>query len=132
MPAQYADAVPPLRRHLQAQQNDLPARSMLAFSLYKTSDFRSVIETLQPVSSQIGADRTISFAYADSYFQLGKLQLDAGQTDAAIATLEAGAKLLPQNAAMHGQLAIAYRRAGREAEAQQEEKKSRSQLASPQ
>ena len=127
----YADAVPPLRRHLLTQPNDLPARTMLAFSLYKTSDFRSAIETLRPVSSQISSDRTISFALADSYYQLGKIQLDAGQTDAAIATLEAGAKLLPQNAAFHSELAIAYRRAGREADAQQEEKKSQS-LPGPQ
>ena len=123
---EYADAAPPLRRHLQVQQNDLPARSILAFSLYKTGDFRGVIETLQPVASAISSDRTISFAYADSYYQLGKLQLDAGQTDAAIASLEAGAKLRAQDPAFHRQLAIAYRRAGREPEAQQEEKKAQS------
>ncbi len=128
---EYADATPPLRRLLRAQQNDLPTRSMLAFSLYKTGDFRSVIETLQPVASQISADRTISFAYADSYYQLGKLQLEAGQIDAAIASLEAGAKLRPQDPAFHSRLAIVYRRAGREAEAQQEEKNAQS-LASPQ
>jgi tetratricopeptide (TPR) repeat protein len=120
--AHYADAVQPLRRHLKTRQDDLPARSMLALSLYKTTDFRGVIEILQPVSSQIGADRNLTFAYVDSYYQLGKLQLDAGQTDAAIATLQAGAKLNPQNSALHDQLAIAYHRAGREPEAQQEEK----------
>lgn len=119
---QYADAVQPLRRHLQTQKDDLPARSMLALSLYKTGDFRGVIETLQPVSSQVGADRNVTFAYADSYYQLGKLQIEAGQTDAAIATLQAGEKLNPQNPAVHDQLAIAYRNAGREPEAQQEEK----------
>lgn len=120
--AQYADAVQPLRRQVQSHQDDLPARSMLALSLYKTGDFRRVIEILQPVSAQIGADRNLTFAYADSYYQLGKLQLDAGQTDAAIATLEAGKKLSPQNSRLHDQLAIAYHRAGHEPEAQQEEK----------
>jgi tetratricopeptide (TPR) repeat protein len=119
---QYADAILPLRRYLQTQPNDLPGRSMLALSLYKTGDFRRVIETLQPISSQISADRTLTSTYADSYFQLGKLQLGAGQTDAAIATLQAGSKLSPQNPALHSQLAAAYRQAGREAEAQQEEK----------
>lgn len=122
--AQYADAVQPLRRYLQTHQDDLPARSMLALSLYKTTDFRGVIEILQPVSAQIGTDRNLTLAYVDSYYQLGKLQLDAGQTDAAIATLQAGAKLNPQNSALHDQLAIAYHRAGREPEAQQEEKAS--------
>ena len=127
----YADAVPPLRRHLQTQTNDLPSRSILAYSLYKTGDFRSVIETLQPVSGQIGNDRALSGVFTDSYYQLGKLQLDAGQTDAAIVTLQAGAKLLPQNAAFHSQLAIAYRRAGRETDAQQEDRKAQA-LANPQ
>jgi tetratricopeptide (TPR) repeat protein len=122
--AQYADAVQPLRRRVQTHQDDLPARSMLALSLYKTTDFRGVIEILRPVSAQIGTDRNVTFAYVDSYFQLGKLQLEAGQTDAAIATLEAGKKLNPQNSALHDQLAIAYHRAGREPEAQQEEKTS--------
>jgi tetratricopeptide (TPR) repeat protein len=119
---QYADAVPPLRRHLQTQPNDLPSRSMLAFSLYKTSDFRGVIETLQPVSSQISGDRRLTFAYADSYYQLGKLQVEADQTESAIASLEAAAKLNPQNPAVHQQLALAYRHAGREVDAQKEEK----------
>jgi len=118
----YADAVPPLRHHLQIQPNDLSARSMLALSLYKTGDFRQVIDTLQPVSSQINTDRNLTLAYADSYYQLGKLQLQAGQTDSAIASLEAGEKLDPQSEAVHQQLALAYRHAGREADAQQEEK----------
>lgn len=119
---QYVDALSPLRRHLLTQKDDLPARSMLALSLYKTADFRGVIDTLQPVSSQIGADRNVTFAYVDSYYQLGKLQIEAGQTDAAMATLQAGAKLNPQNPAFHDQLANAYRQAGRDPEAQQEEK----------
>ena len=121
---QYADAVQPLRRHLQTRPDDLPARSMLALSLYKMGDFRGVIESLQPVSAQLGADRSVTFAYADSYYQLGKLQLEARQTDAAIATLQTGEKLNPQNPAVHDQLAIAYRNLGRETDAQQEEKAS--------
>jgi tetratricopeptide (TPR) repeat protein len=128
---QYADAVQPLRRHLQTQPDDLPARSMLALSLYKMGDFRGVIEALQPVSSQIGTDRNVTFAYADSYYQLGKLQLEAGQTDAAIATLQAGEKLNPQNPAVHDQLAIAYHSAGRETDAQQEEKNSQQLKSGP-
>jgi Flp pilus assembly protein TadD len=93
-------------------------------SLYKMGDFRGVIESLQPVSAQLGADRSVTFAYADSYYQLGKLQLEARQTDAAIATLQTGEKLNPQNPAVHDQLAIAYRNLGRETDAQQEEKAS--------
>ena len=118
---EYVDAVRPLRRYLQTQPDDLPGRSMLALSLYKTGDFRGVIETLQPASSKITVDRNLSFAYADSYYQLGKFQLDAGQTDAAVISLEAAAKLSPQNPAVHARLALAYRRAGREADAKKEE-----------
>ena len=119
---EYADAVPPLRRNLSANPSSLPARSLLALSLYKAGDFRSVIETLQPVATDIGADQKLAFAYVDSYFQVGRFQLEAGQIDAAVASLEAAAKLAPKNAAVHRQLALAYRRAGREPEAQQEEK----------
>jgi Flp pilus assembly protein TadD len=119
---QYADAMQPLGRILQAQPNDVRARSMLALSLYKTGDFHRVIETLQPLSSRISADPALASAFADSYYQTGKLQLEAGQTDAAISALETATKLSPQNPAFHNQLALAYRHAGRETEAQEEEK----------
>jgi tetratricopeptide (TPR) repeat protein len=120
--AQFVDAVPPLHRRVQTQPDDLAARSMLAMSLYRTGDFRRVIEALQPVSAQISADRALTAAYSDSYYQLGRFQLEANQTDAAIATLEAGAKVSPQDPAFHSLLAQAYRRAGRDADAQREEK----------
>jgi Flp pilus assembly protein TadD len=48
--------------------------------------------------------------------------VEADQTESAIASLEAAAKLNPQNPAVHQQLALAYRHAGREVDAQKEEK----------
>lgn len=119
---QFVDALPPLHRRVQSQPDDLAARSMLAMSLYRTGDFRGVIETLQPVSAQIGSDRALTSTFSDSFYQLGRFQLEANQTDAGIATLEAGAKASPQDPAFPALLAQAYRRAGRDADAQREEK----------
>ncbi len=59
---------------------------------------------------------------SDAYFQLGKLQLDRGEIKAAIATLQAGAKLDPGNGFIHLELAAAYRKEFRQADAERETK----------
>ena len=48
--------------------------------------------------------------YFDAYYQLGKLQLEQGETKAAIGNLEAGSQLSPNSDYIHYQLAMAYRR----------------------
>jgi len=55
--------------------------------------------------------------YALAYLQRGRLELLANKTDAAIADLEHGRSLQPGSQAILYQLAVAYRRAGRTADA---------------
>jgi tetratricopeptide (TPR) repeat protein len=59
---------------------------------------------------------------ADVFSKLGKLQLEQGEIKAAISSLEAGEKLDPGNEAIHYELANAYRRDSRTADAERETK----------
>ena len=59
---------------------------------------------------------------ADVFSKLGKLQLEQGEIKAAISSLEAGEKLDPGNEAIHYELANAYRRNSRTADAERETK----------
>jgi tetratricopeptide (TPR) repeat protein len=56
------------------------------------------------------------------YYQLGKMQLERGDPKAAITTLAAGEKISPENAAIHRELAEAYRKDLRKADAARETK----------
>ncbi|WP_263351080.1 tetratricopeptide repeat protein [Acidicapsa acidisoli] len=57
---------------------------------------------------------------AESYNDLGKLQLNQGNTTAAIVSLEKAVSLAPQDGVFHRNLADAYRKASRAAEADRE------------
>jgi Tfp pilus assembly protein PilF len=60
--------------------------------------------------------------YADAYYQLGKVQLEKGNTQEAVFNLEAGIRLNPEGDYIHYQLALAYRRQLREEDAEREMK----------
>ena len=59
-------------------------------------------------------------ADADSHYDMGKLELGAGDTTAAIPELETAARLSPRNTTFHRSLADAYTTAHRSGEAQRE------------
>jgi tetratricopeptide (TPR) repeat protein len=59
-------------------------------------------------------------SFADAYLGLGRSLLGANKAAEAIAPLETAAKLQPDNAMVHFQLATAYRRAGRKTDADRE------------
>lgn len=59
---------------------------------------------------------------ADALYQLGKVQLDEGDTLGAVATLEAAERANPANAAIHLALAAAYRKGARIADSERETK----------
>jgi tetratricopeptide (TPR) repeat protein len=59
---------------------------------------------------------------SDVYYQLGKLQLERGEVKAAVSTLVAGAKVSPGSAPIHYELAAAYQKDARRADAVRETK----------
>jgi Tfp pilus assembly protein PilF len=59
-------------------------------------------------------------AYADAFYQLGKLQLEQGDTKTAISNLEISAKLSPASDYTHYQLSMAYRHDSRNEDAERE------------
>jgi tetratricopeptide (TPR) repeat protein len=59
---------------------------------------------------------------AGVYYQLGKMQLDRGEAKSSIATLAAGAKIAPESAEIHHELAVAYAKDLRKADAARETK----------
>jgi len=59
-------------------------------------------------------------AYADAFYQLGKLQLEKGDTQKAISNLETSARLSPASDYIHYQLSMAYRRDSRTEDAERE------------
>lgn len=63
----------------------------------------------------------LDVSFADAFLGLGRSLLAEGRTPEAIPPLETAAKLQPANPTMHYELAIAYRRAGRKADAEREE-----------
>jgi lipopolysaccharide biosynthesis regulator YciM len=58
--------------------------------------------------------------YANAQYQLGKIELDRGDTQAAIEHLEAAEHSSPQTAYIHYQLQAAYRKARRSDDAEKE------------
>jgi tetratricopeptide (TPR) repeat protein len=59
-------------------------------------------------------------SFADAYLGLGRSLMGANKAAEAVAPLETAAKLQPDNPMVHFQLATAYRRAGRRADADRE------------
>ena len=57
-------------------------------------------------------------SYADAYYQLGKAMLEKGDLKGAIQNLETSVRLQPSDAYSYYQLSLAYRRQGRNDEAE--------------
>lgn len=107
------EAVDELRAALKLEPGEVPAKYHLAFALAQTQQKQEAQSLLQQVIQQ-------DASYADAYYELSKLQLDAGDTKGAIANLETGIKAKPDAEYMHYQLAMAYRREARTEDADRE------------
>jgi tetratricopeptide (TPR) repeat protein len=68
---------------------------------------------------------------ADAQYQLGKTLLEQGRTREALPHLQAAEKLSPDLADVHNQLQIAYRKAGRVADADRQAKLAADSKAKP-
>jgi tetratricopeptide (TPR) repeat protein len=77
-------------------------------------------EQLPEAIAHFGKATTLDTTFVDAYIGLGRSLLAAGKASEAIPPLEAATKLQPENPVAHFQLATAYRRAGRKADADRE------------
>lgn len=108
-----ADAIPELRKELALSPENSNVRYSLAFALLETSQKDEAQQLLEQV---VQADP----ANAQAQYQLGKLFLDSNNLPAAIQHLEAAEQNDSHADYIHYQLQLAYRKAGRPADAARE------------
>ena len=104
-----------MRAALQLDPSNVSSKYHLAFALIQIEKNDEALSLLREVLQQ-------DPKHADAYYQLGKLQLEQGDTKAAISNLEAGTKFNPDGDYIHYQLALAYRRDSRAEDAEREMK----------
>ena len=107
------DAVEELRTALKLNPSDVSAKYHLAFSLIQIQQKEEARSLLLEVIQQ-DPNR------ADAYYEMGKLQLEQGDTKGPVQSLETGIKVSPDADYIHYQLAMAYRRESRTEDAQRE------------
>lgn len=108
-----ADAVPEFRNALAASPSDALTKYDLALSLLQAQQKDEALPLLQQVIQQ-------DSKYADAYYQLGKLELESGDTKQSISNLETAASLSPSSDYIHYQLSLAYGRDSRADDAKRE------------
>lgn len=99
----HADAAAEFREALKLDPSNAEAKYHLAYSLIQMQQKDEGEALLREVVQQ-------DPKYADAFYQLGKLQLEKGDTKAAIENLETGIRLSPNSEYIHYQLSMAYRR----------------------
>jgi|KBSMisStandDraft_5_1062788.scaffolds.fasta_scaffold01471_4 tetratricopeptide (TPR) repeat protein len=102
-----------LQKELQVTPNHSIAMLALAFEYIKRSDY----PTAKTWAEKAVAADPMDFGARKA---LGQVLLETGDTDGAIRELEAGVKMAPTSPVMHFQLAKAYQKAGRTADAERE------------
>jgi tetratricopeptide (TPR) repeat protein len=108
-----ADAVPEFRNALAASPSDTMTKYDLALSMLQAQQKDEALPLLQQVIKQ-------DSKYADAYYQLGKLELESGDTKQSISNLETAASLSPSSDYIHYQLSLAYGRDSRADDAKRE------------
>jgi tetratricopeptide (TPR) repeat protein len=111
--ATQADAAQEFRTALNLDSKDSVTKYHLAYSLIQMQKKDEAQGLLREVVAQ-------NPTYADAFYQLGKMQLEQGDTKAAISNLETSARLSPSSDYIHYQLAMAYRRDSRSDDAERE------------
>ena len=109
----FAGAAQELRAALRIDPLNTQAKYNLALALIELQQKAKAQELLVEVA-RTGSQNP------EVYYQLGKLELELGDTKSAIATLEKGSKINPGNESIHHQLATAYRKDSRVADADRE------------
>lgn len=108
-----AEAIPELRAELKLSPQDVETQYYLAFALLQTSQKDEALQLLRTVIAE-------KPDHAQAQYQLGKVLLEDGKVDEALPHLETAARLDSSSDYIHYQLQAAYRRAGRNADANRE------------
>jgi tetratricopeptide (TPR) repeat protein len=111
--SQFANAIMPLSRYLKSHPNDTGARGVLAFSQFKTGNYRGCIETLQSVIGKSDFVPQVEYAYAESMIRTGQIGLGTER----LQTLE---KLHPEIPDIHRALGETLDRQGEQQRALEE------------
>ena len=111
--SQPADAVSEFRAALAGRSQDALTKYDLALALLQTQKKDEALPLFQEVIQQ-------DPKYADAYYQLGKLELEGGETKQSISNLETAANLSPNSDYIHYQLSLAYGRDSRSDDAKRE------------
>jgi tetratricopeptide (TPR) repeat protein len=106
-------ALEELQKELKISPNHSLALLSIAFEYIRRSDF---------ATARIWAEKAVAAEPGDFVARkaLGQVLLEQGEVDAAIQQLEIGVKLASDSPVLHFQLAKAYQKAGRSAEAERE------------
>jgi tetratricopeptide (TPR) repeat protein len=108
-----SDAAQELRAALKLNPNYVASKYHLAFALIQMQQKDEAASLLNEVIRE-------DPKYVDAYYELGKMQMERGDTKAAITNFETGIKLNPDSDHIHYQLAMAYRRESRMEDADRE------------
>lgn len=102
-----------LQKELKITPNHSRAMLSLAFEYIRRSDL---------TNARLWAEKAVSADPGDfaAHKALGQVLLDTGDLDGSIRELEVGVSLAPDSPALHFQLAKAYQKAGRSADAERE------------
>jgi tetratricopeptide (TPR) repeat protein len=112
---QYAQAVGPLSRSLQAHSEDVQVRSMLAVSQYMTHDYEKALQTFQPIEPQ--AEKIPALASV-LHGARGEKFASGGNHQQAVEEFRAALKLNPADTGAKHALALSLMALGQKAEAE--------------
>jgi tetratricopeptide (TPR) repeat protein len=105
------------RREFEAELKIDPSNAGANFVL---GELARQAENWQAAIEYFSKATKLDASFADAYLGLGRSLLGANKATEAVAPLEVAAKLQPNNPVVHFNLATAYRRAGRKADADRE------------
>jgi tetratricopeptide (TPR) repeat protein len=126
---QPAEAIRQLSKVITQSPGDAHARAVLGLAYFSSGDFVKTVQTIIPMAEQALLDPELGLAWATSQAQTGNMRafmsalenLDSsGKLFVAIEQFEHAVRAQPSNIAYHLGLEAAYRKAGRNAEADQQ------------
>jgi tetratricopeptide (TPR) repeat protein len=97
----FASAIPPLSRTLDANPDDEKVRTMLGLSLFNTRDYARTVKVLEPMEAKLEQGSTLQLAY------LGSMAI-AGDATRGTAQLKALESAHPESPEIHRLLGEAY------------------------